>query len=126
MQVFRTMWQGRLLSGPREADQQPQPLLRKGFGGGFCTFRCFASEGGGADDGKNEDDEAKRPAAAAAAADDLKSLTVKELKVMLAKYSLPLSGKKADLVERLLSCPDFDEEVRRASSWRRRPCSRPP
>jgi hypothetical protein len=99
------MWQGHLLSGgPREVEQQSQPLLRKAFVSGFSSFRCFASEG------KNEDEETKR--SAAAAADDLKSLTVKELKVLLAKYSLPLSGKKADLVERLLSCPDFDEEVK--------------
>jgi hypothetical protein len=33
---------------------------------------------------------------------------VKELKAMAAKYDLPLSGKKADLVDRLKACPDLE------------------
>lgn len=42
---------------------------------------------------------------------NLNNLTVKELRAMASKYDLPLTGKKADLVDRLTSCPDFEMRV---------------
>ena len=59
MQVFRTVCQGRSLSGREEGrevtDRQTLRNLRKGFVISNCSsFRCFASEAGGADgDEKN-------------------------------------------------------------------------
>lgn len=48
------------------------------------------------DDESNDED--------TAAEDDLQTLTVKQLKQRLRKLDLPVGGKKADLIERLLVC----------------------
>ena len=44
-------------------------------------------------------------------ADDYEGMTVAELKELLREQGLPVSGKKADLIERLIEAADEDEAV---------------
>ena len=47
-------------------------------------------------------------------AEDYEKMTVAELKVLLKEAGLPISGKKADLIERLSASEEVEENNRRS------------